>query len=313
MAEPFTIRIFVPDGDPEGVRLIDRMNWTGLGVVFRRENWADTSKRAEFARAGVYFLAGHPEEDDERSTLYIGQADSLRTRIGQQLKAKDFWHWGVAFVSTNEGLNRAHITWLEYALIKRAQSAESWRLVNGNAPQEPALSESEKADTRAFLQEILQILPLVGLTAFQARRAVARPHATSHAASTATTAPWRSAGAANESDTLVVPAQREGFERVFLGERAWFAVRIAGAMLNKIKFIAAYQTQPVSAVTHWAPVDRIEPYGDGGKYKLFFSEPAREITPIPYGDAPQGTMQGPRYTQFARLQTAKNVTKLFGP
>ena len=176
MAEPFTIRIFVPDGDPEGVRLIDRMNWTGLGVVFHRENWADTSKRAEFARAGVYFLAGHPEEDDERSTLYIGQADGLRTRIGQQLKAKDFWHWGVAFVSTNEGLNRAHITWLEYALIKRAQSAESWRLVNGNAPQEPALSESEKADTRAFLQEILQILPLVGLTAFQARRAVARPH-----------------------------------------------------------------------------------------------------------------------------------------
>ena len=135
-------------------------------------------------------------------------------------------------------------------MIKRAQSAKSWRLVNGNAPQEPALSESEKADTRAFLQEILQILPLVGLTAFQARRAVARPHATSHAASTADTAPWRSAGAANESDTLVVPAQREGFERVFLGERAWFAVRIAGAMLNKIKFIAAYQTQPVSAVTH---------------------------------------------------------------
>ena len=69
MAEPFTIRIFVPDGDPEGVRLIDRMNWTGLGVVFHRENSADTSKRAEFARTNVYFLAGHPEEDDERSTL----------------------------------------------------------------------------------------------------------------------------------------------------------------------------------------------------------------------------------------------------
>ena len=34
MADPFTIRIFVPDGDPEGVRLIDRMNWTGLVLVF---------------------------------------------------------------------------------------------------------------------------------------------------------------------------------------------------------------------------------------------------------------------------------------
>ena len=66
-------------------------------------------------------------------------------------------------MSTNEGLNRDHITWLEYALTRRAQSATSWRLVNGNAPQESALSESEKADARAFLQEILRILPLVGL------------------------------------------------------------------------------------------------------------------------------------------------------
>lgn len=28
---PFAIRILVPDGDPEGVHSIDRMNWTGLG------------------------------------------------------------------------------------------------------------------------------------------------------------------------------------------------------------------------------------------------------------------------------------------
>ena len=104
MAEPFTIRIFVPDGDPEGVRLIDRMNWTGLGVVFRRESWANTSKRAEFARAGVYFLAGHPEENDTCFTLYIGQADGLRTRIGQQLKAKDFWHWGWPLCQPTRGL-----------------------------------------------------------------------------------------------------------------------------------------------------------------------------------------------------------------
>jgi transposase len=32
-ADPFTIRIFVADGDPEGIRLVDRMNWTGVGVA----------------------------------------------------------------------------------------------------------------------------------------------------------------------------------------------------------------------------------------------------------------------------------------
>jgi len=36
-SDPFTIRIFVPDGNPEGVRIIDRMNWTGLGIAFPRD------------------------------------------------------------------------------------------------------------------------------------------------------------------------------------------------------------------------------------------------------------------------------------
>jgi hypothetical protein len=29
-SDAFTIRVFVADGDPEGIRLIDRMNWTGI-------------------------------------------------------------------------------------------------------------------------------------------------------------------------------------------------------------------------------------------------------------------------------------------
>ena len=70
---------------------------------------------------------------------------------------------------------------------------------------------------------------------------------------------------------------------MFLGEDCWHAIRISGGMLEKIKYIAAYQSQPVSAITHYAPVDRIEPYGEGGKYKLVFSMKAKPIGPIPFG------------------------------
>jgi len=118
-------------------------------------------------------------------------------------------------------------------------------------------------------------------------------------------------GAASELDTIIVPAQKEGFDRVFVGENCWYAIRISGGMLMKIKYIAAYQTQPISAVTHFAPVSRIEPYGDGGKYKLVFTEPAKEIGPIPYGDAPMGSMQGPRYTSLEKLKSANKLTDLF--
>ena|SRR6202521_1134454 len=116
MFDPFTIRIFVPDGDPEGVRLIDRMNWTGLGIAFPRSKWSEVRQRAEFNRAGVYILVGYQEED--LPTIYIGQADGVRNRIEAHYQNKDFWDWGIIFVSNSGGLNRAHVTWLEYALVR---------------------------------------------------------------------------------------------------------------------------------------------------------------------------------------------------
>jgi hypothetical protein len=306
MPDPFTIRIYVPDGDPEGVRIIDRMNWTGQGIFIPREDWAKVKHRSEFAKPGVYILVGYITDDD-LPTIYIGQGDVVRNRIDSHVQNKDFWAKAVVFVSsaTSGGLNRAHATWLEHVLINRAVKAKRSHLENGTEPLEPSLSEAEKADTQAFLREMLNILPLVGLNAFEAPKAVAQPMAHTPETVSKTTA-------VNEIDTVVVPAQKEGFERVFIGENAWYAIRISGGMLPKIKYVAAYQTQPVSAITHVAPVSRIEPYGESGKYKLVFSEPAKSINPIPYGDAPLGAMQGPRYANYDKLRIAKKLTDIIG-
>lgn len=301
-ADPFTIRIFVPDGDPEGVRIIDRMNWTGLGIIFPRGKWAEVRKRPEFAKTGVYILVGYKGEDDDLPTLYIGQADGVGNRIEKHVNLKDFWDWGVVFVSTSGGLNRAHVTWLEYALLQRANAIQRCHLDNGNAPQEPAMTEAEKADTQGFMKEILQILPLVGLRAFEYPKTVAVP--------SGAVPVGKSSGPVY--DTVIVPAQKGGFERHFLQAGDWFAIRISGGMLTKIKYIAAYQTAPVSAITHYAPVGHIEAYGESGKYRLVFAEPATAIKPIPYGDAPTGAIQGPRYTAFAKLQTATKLSELLG-
>ncbi|BAZ34083.1 hypothetical protein NIES4074_65970 [Cylindrospermum sp. NIES-4074] len=313
MTDPFTIRIFVPYGDPEGVRIIDRMNWTGLGIAFPRDKWLETRSRSEFERTGVYILVGYEgKEDDELPTLYIGQSDGVRNRIDSHYQNKDFWDWGIVFVSANNGINRAHVTWLEYALIQRAEKTNRSQLDNGNTPQEPVLSESEKADTQGFLKEILQILPLVGLQAFEFPKAVAIPKASSNDITSVPAIVQNDTPAvvAVQKDTVIVPAQKEGFERVFLGEDCWYAIRISGGMLPKIKYIAGYQTSPMSAITHYAPIDRIEPYGEQGKYKLIFSEKAKPIGPIPFGDAAKGAMQGIRYTSFTTLQTAKKLSDL---
>ena len=298
MPDPYTIRIFVPDGDPEGVRIIDRMNWTGVGIAFPRSQWAEVNRRDDIQRTGIYILVGYENEESIIPTLYIGQADGVGNRIGSHAQNKDFWDWAIVFVSGTSNLNRAHVTWLEYALIKRAKETDRCVLDNATAPQEPGLTEAEKADTHGFMNEILQVLPLVGLNAFEFPKTVAVPGPSP----TISTTP----------DTMVVPAREEGFQRAVLNEDSWYAVRISGGMLDKIKYIAAYQTQPVSAITYYARVARIESYGEQGKYKLVFAEKAKPIGPIPRGNAPVGAMQASRYTTLKKLQVADTISDLWG-
>ena len=138
MAEPYTIHIFVVDGDSDGVKIVDRQNWTGWGIAFPRSAWPDIAKRREFSTAGVYILKGSGEGSrDELPTVYVGQGDEIRTRLESHFNNKDFWDWGYVFVSKGTALNRAHTTWLEHALIDLAHNAGQCHLDNGTRPREP--------------------------------------------------------------------------------------------------------------------------------------------------------------------------------
>lgn len=310
-SDPFTIRIFVVEGDSEGIRLIDRMNWTGIGVVFPRERWQITRNRPELNRTGVYILVGYKEGDDDLPTLYIGEGDAVRDRIDSHAQTKEFWEHGYVFTTSNNGLNKAHVRWLERELIQQAKKAGRSKLENGTAPSEPPLSEAERSDSRAFLRELLQVLPIMGLRAFDKPKPVATPRAPTSAQPPI--GPTATAPVVGSPDdvVVVVPAQEDGFKSAFLGENRWNAIRISGGKLHQIRYIAAYQTKPISAVTHYAPVATIEPYGEEGKYQLIFSGPAAQVGPIPFADAPAGLMQGPRYTTLGKLMGAKKLMDLF--
>ena len=115
-----------------------------------------------------------------------------------------------------------------------------------------------------------------------------------------------------EYDTVVVPARSEGFKDVFLGEDRWHAVRLHGSMRPQIKHIAAYQVAPVSAITHIAPVRSIEQWKDTGKWVINFTEPAREIEPIPMAKVGRvRSFQSLRYTTKAQLDRAKTLDDIW--
>jgi hypothetical protein len=166
MSIPYSIRMFLPDGDPDGLRLIEKSNWTGLGVVFSRSGYKDALKREEFQRTGVYVLVGTSEESS-LPTIYLGEGDPVRPRLDSHYAKKDFWNWGVFFVTSNQSLNKAHVKYLESRLIQLAKDAKQCNLDNSNDSSKPTLSEADVADMESFIQDMLKVFPLIGLSVFE--------------------------------------------------------------------------------------------------------------------------------------------------
>jgi hypothetical protein len=164
-AKPTSIRIFLADGTPEGIRIVEKSNWTGRAVVASRAQLAETLKRDELSRPGVYVLIGPGA--GRVSRIYVGEADVLRDRLKQHAKQKDFWTAFTAFTSTDQNLNKAHVRYLESRLVALAKAANQWEIENQAVPAEPPLSETDRADAEWFLGEMLVIYPILGVDAFE--------------------------------------------------------------------------------------------------------------------------------------------------
>jgi hypothetical protein len=113
-------------------------------------------------------------------------------------------------------------------------------------------------------------------------------------------------------DTVVVPAHEDGFEETFIGENRWYAVRIHPTMAAQLKYIAAYVTAPVQAITHYAPIRSIEPWENTGKMVINFADPAKEIGPLKaIKNGKVSHLQGLRYTTIEKLKKATSLDEVF--
>ena len=167
MQTPFSLRIFVADGDPDGLRIVDKSNWIGKALVFPRALLPQVKARPELAQTGVYLLLG-PRPDGEGDMLYVGEGDPIRPRLESHYAQKDFWTRAIGFTTTTAGqLNKAHVQFLESRLMALARAAKRLPLDNANQPAEPSLSEADRADMEVFLAHMLGMLPVLGVHAFE--------------------------------------------------------------------------------------------------------------------------------------------------
>ncbi len=173
---PRSIRLFLVDGTPAGLRTAEIGLSTCKAVACPRASLAALRDRPEAKRTGIYVLIGeeHPDQPG-RTAVYVGEGDEVITRILRHENTKDFWDRVIIFVSKDENLTKSHVRHLEAKLVALAREANRAFVVNQNDPEGGRLPEVDEAEMTQFLEQVRILLGIFGISEFEP----VRPRATS--------------------------------------------------------------------------------------------------------------------------------------
>ena len=161
-----SIRIYLADGSPSGIKHAELVNWTGQVLMCPRGRVSELKDWEESNRPGVYFLIGDAE-DGLRPLVYIGEAENVLHRLMNHLRTKDFWSRVVFITSKDQNLTKSHVKYLEARLVELATSAARVALQNETAPTLPALPRADRDAMEEFLEPSNILLGTLGLSILQ--------------------------------------------------------------------------------------------------------------------------------------------------
>ncbi|WP_111748641.1 GIY-YIG nuclease family protein [Salinisphaera orenii] len=173
-----TIRLFLVDGTPTGLKTAEIMNWTGHVLTGPRSKLSELIQRPECRRPGIYFLVGPNPENTLRPLVYIGETDDVAARLKQHNRpadkgGKDFWEHVCLVTSKDQYLTKAHVKHLESLLIQNAIEVGRCDLDNNTNHEYAGLPESDQADMATFHDEVRTILPVLGFDFLRAAQTAA--------------------------------------------------------------------------------------------------------------------------------------------
>ncbi len=124
-----TLQIFLPSGDPQGIRQAEITTRIVRLIEVPRALLKEFLAMPESAGGAVYFLFGDGEES-AKPQVYIGQTTDLKKRLVKHQKEKDFWQRAVVMLSRAESLTTTHSLYLERLCIQRAREADRYVVEN---------------------------------------------------------------------------------------------------------------------------------------------------------------------------------------
>lgn len=77
-----TIKLFLIDGEPDGMLTAEIMNWTGHVLYGPRARIVDLLRRPEVQKTGIYLPVGKDPTEADGVLVYVGEGDNVGTHIG---------------------------------------------------------------------------------------------------------------------------------------------------------------------------------------------------------------------------------------
>lgn len=162
---PKTIQIFLPGGDPQGIRVAELTTRIVQVIEVPRSLLQEFLKMPESNQVALYFLIGESEDAEERR-VYVGQTGDLRARLVKHNKEKDFWQRALVLISRTNSLVQTHGLFLEWHCLQNIRSAGRFVDENGNAGSRPHTPPPMEVDCHEMFDTGRTLLSTLGYPLF---------------------------------------------------------------------------------------------------------------------------------------------------
>ncbi len=163
---PKTIQIFLPGGDPRGIRIAEITTRILQVIEVPRSLLQDFVKMPESVQVALYFLFGG-EGEDEAPKVYIGQTGDLRARLAKHNEAKGFWQRVLVLISRTNSLTQTHGLFLEWCSLQASKKAARYAHANGNSGSKPHTPAPLEADCLEIFETGRTLLATLGFPIFE--------------------------------------------------------------------------------------------------------------------------------------------------
>lgn len=160
-----TIQIYLPKGNPRGLRLAEMTTRTVRLIEIPRIHIEDFFAMPDANQVGLYFLIGETESID-KPLLYVGQTGDLKRRLSQH-DDKDFWTRAFVMLSTNNSMTQTHALYMEHKAIATATQVGRYEIKNGNNGNKPHTPDPLKADCEELFYTLDVLLSTLGQPIFE--------------------------------------------------------------------------------------------------------------------------------------------------